>query len=103
MAGARRVFDGMARKNTVTWTAIIDGYLKCNLDDEAFKLFQDSVKHGVPANSKMFVCIMNLCGKRVNLKLGKQIHARILKSIFMHNVEIYQVHFGHLIVWQSEM
>ncbi|XP_068477680.1 pentatricopeptide repeat-containing protein At4g18520, chloroplastic-like isoform X1 [Phaseolus vulgaris] len=77
---ARRVFDGMPRKNTVTWTAIIDGYLKCNLDDEAFKLFQDSVKHGVPANSKMFVCIMNLCGKRVNLKLGKQIHARILKS-----------------------
>ncbi|QCD82828.1 pentatricopeptide repeat-containing protein At4g18520, chloroplastic-like isoform X2 [Vigna unguiculata] len=77
---ARCVFDGMPRKNTVTWTAIIDGYLKCNLDDEAFKLFQDSVKHGVPANSKMFVCIMNLSGKRVDLKLGKQIHARILKS-----------------------
>ncbi|CAJ1939695.1 unnamed protein product [Sphenostylis stenocarpa] len=77
---ARHVFDEMSRKNTVTWTAIIDGYLKFNLDDEAFKLFQDSVKLGVPANSKMFVCIMNLCGKRVDLKLGKQIHARILKS-----------------------
>ncbi|XP_020238337.1 pentatricopeptide repeat-containing protein At4g18520, chloroplastic [Cajanus cajan] len=80
LAQARRVFDGMSRKNTVTWTAIIDGYLKFNLDDEAFELFQDSVKHGVPANSKMFVCIMNLCGKRVDLELGKQIHARILKS-----------------------
>ncbi|TKY58965.1 Pentatricopeptide repeat-containing protein [Spatholobus suberectus] len=80
LAQARRVFDGMSRKNTVTWTAIIDGYLKFNLDDEAFKLFQDSVKHGAPANSKMFVCIMNLCGKRVDLELGKQIHARILKS-----------------------
>ncbi|KAG4908979.1 hypothetical protein JHK87_055095 [Glycine soja] len=80
LAQARRVFDGMSRKNTVTWTAIIDGYLKFNLDDEAFKLFQDCVKHGVPANSKMFVCIMNLCGRRVDLELGKQIHARILKS-----------------------
>ncbi|KAL2344664.1 hypothetical protein Fmac_005949 [Flemingia macrophylla] len=80
LAQARRVFDGMSRKNTVTWTAIIDGYLKFNLDDEAYKLFKDSVKHGVPENNKMFVCIMNLCGKREDLILGKQIHARILKS-----------------------
>jgi len=35
---ARRVLDGTSRKNTVTWTAIIDGYLKSNLDDQAFKL-----------------------------------------------------------------
>ncbi|XP_027345525.1 pentatricopeptide repeat-containing protein At4g18520, chloroplastic-like [Abrus precatorius] len=80
LAQARRVFDRMPRRNTVTWTAIIDGYLKFNLDDEAFKLFQDSVKYGVPANSKMFVCIMNLCSRRVDLDLGKQIHAHILKS-----------------------
>ncbi|KAK7362482.1 hypothetical protein VNO77_04597 [Canavalia gladiata] len=80
LAHAHRVFDGMSRRNTVSWTAIINGYLKFNLDDEAFKLFQDSVKHGVPANNKMFVCIMNLCSKRVDLELGKQIHAHILKS-----------------------
>lgn len=80
LAQARRVFDSMSRRNTVTWTAIIDGYLNSNLDDEAFKLFQDSIKHGVRANSKMFVCVMNLCRKRVDLELGKQIHAHILKS-----------------------
>lgn len=77
---ARKVFDGMSRRDTVTWTAIIDGYLKYNLDDEAFKLFHSSIKHGVQPNSKMFVCFMNLCCKRVDLALGKQIHARILKS-----------------------
>ncbi|AES90055.1 PPR containing plant-like protein [Medicago truncatula] len=80
LAQARKVFDGMSRRNTVTWTAIIDGYLKYDLDDEAFKLFHGSIKHGVQPNSKMFVCFMNLCCKRVDLALGKQIHARILKS-----------------------
>lgn len=80
LAQARRVFDSMARRNTVTWTAIIDGYLKYNLDDEAFNLFQDSIENGVQANSKMLVCLMNLCSKRVDLALGKQIHAHILKS-----------------------
>ncbi|KAK7259672.1 hypothetical protein RIF29_25285 [Crotalaria pallida] len=80
LAQAHKVFDGMSRRNTVTWTAMIDGYLKFKLDDEAFKLFQDSIKHGIQANNRMFVCVMNLCGRRVDLKLGKQIHAHILKS-----------------------
>ncbi|MED6207492.1 hypothetical protein PIB30_036361 [Stylosanthes scabra] len=77
---ARRVFDKMSRRDTVTWTAIIDGYLKYNLDDEALKLFHESIKHGVQANGSMLVCVMNLCGKRLDLGLGKQIHAHILKS-----------------------
>ncbi|GAU28948.1 hypothetical protein TSUD_59610 [Trifolium subterraneum] len=80
LAKARKVFDGMTIRDTVSWTAIIDGYLKYNLDDEAFKLFHSSIKHGVQPNSKMFVCFMNLCSKRVDLALGKQIHACILKS-----------------------
>ncbi|WJX44539.1 hypothetical protein P8452_31499 [Trifolium repens] len=80
LAKARKVFDGMTIRDRVTWTAIIDGYLKYNLDGEAFKLFHGSIKHGVQPNSKMFVCFMNLCSKRVDLALGKQIHACILKS-----------------------
>ncbi|CAL0331267.1 unnamed protein product [Lupinus luteus] len=80
LAQARTVFDGMSIRNTVTWTAMIDGYLNFNLVDEAFMLFQDSTKHGVQENSTMFVCFMNLCRKRMDLKLGKQIHARVLKS-----------------------
>ncbi|CAI8617444.1 unnamed protein product [Vicia faba] len=80
LARARKVFDGMRRRDKVTWTAIIDGYLKFNLDGEAFKLFCGSIKHRVRPNSKMFVCFMNLCCRRVDLALGKQIHACILKS-----------------------
>ncbi|KAK4278749.1 hypothetical protein QN277_016551 [Acacia crassicarpa] len=80
LALARKVFDGMSRRNTVTWTAMINGYLNHNMDDEALELFSESIKHGVQANNKMFVCLMNLCGKKLDLQLGKQIHAIILKS-----------------------
>ncbi|XP_058757213.1 pentatricopeptide repeat-containing protein At4g18520, chloroplastic-like [Vicia villosa] len=80
LARARKVFDGMRRRDTVSWTAIIDGYLKFNLEDEAFELFCGSIKHGVQPNSKMFVCFMNLCCKREDIALGKQVHACILKS-----------------------
>lgn len=39
---ARKVFDGMAEKDVVTWTTVITGYIKCGLIEEARKLF-DSV------------------------------------------------------------
>ncbi|XP_028758842.1 pentatricopeptide repeat-containing protein At4g18520, chloroplastic isoform X2 [Neltuma alba] len=86
---ARKVFDGMSRRNTVTWTAMINGYLNHNMDDEALELFSESIKHEVQANNKMFVCLMNLCGKKLDLQLGKQIHASILKgrwkNLIVHN------------------
>ena len=54
------VFNGMLGRNIVIWIAIINGYLNFNLDDEALKLFHDSIRNGFQANSKMFVYVMNL-------------------------------------------
>ena len=80
LAEARKVFDKMPKKNVVTWTAIIDGYLEFGLDDEALRLFQDSIKNRVQANGNMFVCVLNLCRRRLDFELGSQIHACIVKG-----------------------
>ncbi|KAJ4840342.1 hypothetical protein Tsubulata_040277 [Turnera subulata] len=78
---ARKVFDGMPQRNVVTWTAMIDGYSKFGLEDEAVRLVGEcAVEDGVVMNAKTFVCVLNLCSKRVDLGLGRQIHARILKG-----------------------
>ncbi|KAG6578339.1 Pentatricopeptide repeat-containing protein, chloroplastic, partial [Cucurbita argyrosperma subsp. sororia] len=77
---ARRVFDEMPMRSVVTWTAIINGYIDFDLTDEALGLFGDSVRSGVRANGKMFVCILNLCAKRLDFELGRQIHGAIVKG-----------------------
>ncbi|XP_059631456.1 pentatricopeptide repeat-containing protein At4g18520, chloroplastic [Cornus florida] len=77
---ARKVFDKMLEPNVVSWTAVLNGYLRFGLDDEAIKLFSEFVEKGIRANPKTFVCVLNLCSKRLDFQLGKQIHACIIKG-----------------------
>ncbi|KAE8701739.1 Pentatricopeptide repeat-containing protein [Hibiscus syriacus] len=77
---ARKVFDKVTERNVVSWTAMINGYSKLGSDDEALRLFGDSISSGVQGNGKMFVCVMNLCSRRGDFELGRQIHGCILKA-----------------------
>lgn len=80
LSEARNVFDKMTVRNVVTWTALINGYLSRGFDDEALDLFDDSIKNEVQANEQMFVCVLNLCSKRLDMVLGRQIHACVIKG-----------------------
>lgn len=80
LMGARKVFDKMAERNVVSWTAMINGYSKLGFDVEALRLFGDSISSGVQGNEKMFVCVMKMCSRRVDFELGRQIHGCILKG-----------------------
>ncbi|XP_031272988.1 pentatricopeptide repeat-containing protein At4g18520, chloroplastic-like [Pistacia vera] len=77
---ARKVFDKMLERNVVSWTAMVNGYLKFGFDDEALRLFSESIRSVVRANGKMFVCVMNLCSRKLDLVLGRQIHACVVKG-----------------------
>lgn len=77
---ARKVFDKMSERNVVSWTAVLNGYYRFGLDDEALQLFSDFVQNGIRANGKTFVCVLNLCSKRLDYELGRQIHACIVKD-----------------------
>ncbi|XP_010529188.1 PREDICTED: pentatricopeptide repeat-containing protein At4g18520 [Tarenaya hassleriana] len=81
LTSARKVFDILPHRNTVTWTAMIDGYLKFGLENEAFSLFATFVKRGIRfTNERMFVCLLNLCSRRSEFELGRQLHAHLVKG-----------------------
>ncbi|KAF9608192.1 hypothetical protein IFM89_007814 [Coptis chinensis] len=70
----------MSERDVVSWTAILNGYLKNGFDDEVLELFIQLVENGVESNSKTFVCVLNLCTRRLDIEFGKQIHACVVKG-----------------------
>lgn len=60
LVGARRIFDGLVHPDTVSWTAMILGYLKVGLPEEALKVFEDIQRLGHVPDQVAFVTIINV-------------------------------------------
>ncbi|XP_051138990.1 pentatricopeptide repeat-containing protein At4g18520, chloroplastic-like [Andrographis paniculata] len=77
---ARGVFDDMSERNVVSWTAMLNGYERHGDATEALSLFMEFVNRGFLGNAQTYVCILNLCSRVYDFDLGRQLHARIIKT-----------------------
>ncbi|XP_006663280.1 pentatricopeptide repeat-containing protein At4g18520, chloroplastic [Oryza brachyantha] len=77
---ARKVFDEMPERSVVSWTAMMNAYLKLGHYGEVVRLFFDMVGSGLQGNSLTFVCLLKSCGERCDAKLGQQVHCCIVKG-----------------------
>ncbi|KAH6771183.1 Pentatricopeptide repeat superfamily protein [Perilla frutescens var. hirtella] len=58
---ARAVFDEMAEKNTVTWSAMIGGYGKQGDSNECLELFNNMLKENVEPTDIVFTAVLSAC------------------------------------------
>ncbi|KAL8523546.1 hypothetical protein ACS0TY_013495 [Phlomoides rotata] len=77
---ARQVFDNMLERNVVSWTAMLNGYQRHGMENEAFKFFVEFANCGIHGNARTYVCILNLCGRTFEYELGRQLHACTIKN-----------------------
>jgi len=78
VALARTVFDGMAGdRNLVAWSAMIGGYSRVGLVNEALGLFREMQAAGVEPDEVTMVSVISACAKAGALDLGRWVHAYI--------------------------
>ncbi|KAK2632353.1 hypothetical protein EUGRSUZ_L01664 [Eucalyptus grandis] len=58
---ARRFFDMMPYKNTVTWNEMIHGYAQIGFGHEAVCLYENMISMGVKTDSVTFVAVLTAC------------------------------------------
>lgn len=79
---ARRVFDRMPNRNVVSWNAMVTGYARNGLANEALALFRRMQRVGMKPDSVTMLCVLPECTHLVYLQTGEQIHGYIIKSGF---------------------
>ncbi|XP_057873704.2 pentatricopeptide repeat-containing protein At1g08070, chloroplastic [Cryptomeria japonica] len=83
---ALRLFKEMPQRNVVSWNVMIAGYSQNCFVEKAFETFKQMQLAGVTPVSITFASILSACGKVGALKLGMNIHQRILESEFSSDV-----------------
>ncbi|GMH23919.1 hypothetical protein Nepgr_025762 [Nepenthes gracilis] len=79
MEDARKVFDHTPRRNAVTWTALMTGYVQNLQPDPAIRIFLKMLEVGAYPTRYTFGTILRACSSLLLIKLGMQIHAYIVK------------------------
>ncbi|CAN8297919.1 unnamed protein product [Cochlearia groenlandica] len=83
------VFVSLSSPTVVSYTALISGFSRLNLDIKAFKVFFTMRSQGIILpNEYTFVAVLTPCSRIGRFSLGIQIHGLIIKSGFMHSLYV---------------
>ncbi|KAL9295960.1 Pentatricopeptide repeat-containing protein chloroplastic [Arabidopsis thaliana] len=89
LSAARRLFDGFQEKgDAVLWNSILSSYSTSGKSLETLELFREMHMTGPAPNSYTIVSALTACDGFSYAKLGKEIHASVLKSS-THSSELY--------------
>ncbi|CAL4946873.1 unnamed protein product [Urochloa decumbens] len=89
VALARTVFDGMAGdRNLVAWSAMIAGYSRVGMVNEALGMFREMQAAGVEPDEVTMVSVISACAKAGALDLGRWVHAYIDKKGITVDLEL---------------
>lgn len=96
MSDAQKVFDSLAKRDVVSWNAMISGYALQEQPGKALQLYRLMAAEGVGADSWTFVSVLKACcslaameqasqadGRTVkqgSLRKVKEIHAQVVRS-----------------------
>ena len=74
---ACKVFDELPERDTVTWSALIAGYVENGLSDQAFECFKRMEDEGVSPDALPYVSTLKACAGIGSLEVGEELHAKV--------------------------
>ncbi|XP_059069534.1 pentatricopeptide repeat-containing protein At3g24000, mitochondrial-like [Cryptomeria japonica] len=86
LVNARKVFNHMIERDSVSWNTIIVAYRRHGYPHEAVKLFHQMQRKGFQPDQFTFASILPACAKMGALEQGMKIHQRITEGGFLSDV-----------------
>ncbi|KAF4368568.1 hypothetical protein F8388_018692 [Cannabis sativa] len=79
---ARKVFDKLVLRDSVSWVAIISGLSQNGREEEAVMLFCQMHTSGISPTPYVFSSVLSACTKVELFNMGEQIHGLVFKGGF---------------------
>lgn len=80
IADARNVFDGLSRKNVVSWTAMLASYVQQVDAERVLELYKQMLEAGISPNDRTYVCAIQACGMLAENETGTVLDGAALKQ-----------------------
>eukprot|EP01018_Ginkgo_biloba_P019392 Gb_22814 [translate_table: standard] len=85
---ARKWFDKMSKRDIVSWTAMIAGYVQNGHSEEALKVFCQLLRAYIKPDKFTLTSVFSASANIAALEQGKQIHAHTIKTGLESNVVV---------------
>ncbi|KAG9451390.1 hypothetical protein H6P81_011355 [Aristolochia fimbriata] len=81
LRSARKLFDEMPKRNTVSWTSVMSMYNEFGRPKESLRLYRlMKSSTDVKANAFTYATVLDCCAKTRNLKMGMEIHEDVIRD-----------------------
>ncbi|KAH7289752.1 hypothetical protein KP509_30G017600 [Ceratopteris richardii] len=77
---AEGIFEELPSHDMASWTTLVTGYSHHGHDEKSLLLFRRMKSDGFCLDAKGLVCMLQACGNEVDVKIGEEIHAEIIKG-----------------------
>ncbi|KAH0916864.1 hypothetical protein HID58_031310 [Brassica napus] len=79
---ARQVFNGMSKKNTVSWSALLGGYCQNGEHEKVIEMFREMEEKDLYC----FGTVLKACAGLAAVRLGKEVHGQYVRRGCRDNV-----------------
>ncbi|PIA37183.1 hypothetical protein AQUCO_03000042v1, partial [Aquilegia coerulea] len=83
---ARNVFEVIPQPNVFLWNAIIRGYSRCNLFEDALWMYSRMQMEGVNPDGFTLPYVLKACSGVSGLRIGRTVHGQIYRHGFQFDV-----------------
>ncbi|XP_042031427.1 pentatricopeptide repeat-containing protein At3g49170, chloroplastic-like [Salvia splendens] len=80
LESAKKVFDEMPERNSVSWTLMITRFMQMGDSVDAIELFSDMLIEGYVPDRFTFSSVLSACSEVGSLDIGRQLHSWVVKT-----------------------
>jgi pentatricopeptide repeat protein len=87
LLSSERIFEKIAKKNAVSWTAMISSYNRGEFSEKALRSFSEMIKSGIEPNLVTLYSVLSFCGLIGLIREGKSVHGFAVRRELDPNYE----------------